>query len=209
MKFLNALEQARWHIRSLWCVVILVVLINILSVFGWLHTQSKIRIEVPPQIPESGLTITQGEISKTTIYSFAFYVWQSINHWSNNGMQDYKKQITQFSAYLTPEFKLKLIENYNNQLNQGELQDRIRILQGMAGSEYSPDDVDYIGHGTWIVHLKMRLTEMMNSNAKVVKDVQMYYTLKVVRYNVDAKQNPWGLAIAGFAKSPARIKTII
>ena len=209
MKFLNALEQARRHIHSLWCVVILVVLMNVLSVFGWLHTQSKIRIEVPPQIPESGLTITQGEISKTTIYSFAFYVWQSINHWSNNGMQDYKKQITQFSPYLTPEFKLKLIENYNNQLNQGELQDRIRIMQGMSGSEYSPDDVRYIGHGTWIVHLKMRLTEMMSSNAKVVKDVQMNYTLKVVRYNVDAKQNPWGLALAGFAESPARIKTIV
>lgn len=209
MKFLNALEQARWHIRSLWCVVVLVVLMNVLAVFGWLHTQSKIRIEVPPQIPDSGLTITQGEIPKTTIYSFAYYVWQSINHWPNDGMQDYKQQITQFAPCLTPEFKLKLIENYNNQLNEGELQDRIRIMQGMAGSEYSPDDVDYIGHGTWIVHLKMHLTEMMNSNAKVVKDVQMFYTLKVVRYAVEAKQNPWGLAIAGFAESPARIKTIV
>lgn len=209
MKFLNALEQARWHIRTLWIVIVLAFIANGFSIVGWMHSQSKIQVEVPPQIPESGLTITQGEVPKTTVYSFAYYVWQSVNHWSKDGMTDYKQQITQFSPFLTPSFKLKLIQDYNNLLNQGELQDRIRLMQGMSGSDYSPDDVKYVGHGTWIVHLKMRLTEMMNSNAKVVKDVQMYYTLKIVRYNIDATQNPWGLAIAGFAASPARIKTIV
>jgi integrating conjugative element protein (TIGR03746 family) len=209
MKFLNALEQARWHIRTLWFVIAMAFLVNALAVFGWMHSQTKIKINVPPRIPESGLTITQGQVPKTTVYSFAYYVWQSINHWSINGMLNYKQQITQFSSFLTPSFKLKLVQNYNNLLNQGELQDRIRTMQGMSGSEYVPQDVKYVGHGTWIVHLKMRLTEMMSSNAKVVKDVQMYYTLKVVRYNVDAKQNPWGLAIAGFAANPARLKTIV
>ncbi len=209
MKFLNVLEQARWHIRSLWCVLIILVMLNSLMLFGWMHSQSKIKIDVPPQIPQSGLTITQGEVPKTTVYSFAFYVWQSLNHWSNDGLTDYKNQITQFAPFVTPDFKLQLVQNYNNLLNEGELQDRIRLLQGSSGNEYSPDDVIYLGHGTWVVHLKMRLTELMNSNAKVVKDAQILYSIKVVSYNVDAKQNPWGLAIAGFAESPARIKTII
>ncbi len=209
MRFLNALEEAHWHIRTVWFVLLLSFVINSLTLFGWMHSQSKIKIEVPPQIPESGLIITQGKIPETTIYSFAFYAWQSINHWDSDGMQDYKKQITKFSSLLTPDFKLKLIQNYNNLLSEGELQDRIRLMQGASGSEYSPLYVKYIGHGTWIVHLKMRLTEMINSNAKVVKDVQMNYSLKIVRYNIDAKQNPWGLAIAGFASSPARIKTNI
>jgi len=209
MKFINALEQARWHIRTLWLVIIIAFIVNALVIFGWMHSQSKIQVEVPPQIPESGLTLSQGEVPKTTIYSFAFYVWQSVNHWSKDGMADYKQQITQFSPFLTPNFKLKLVQSYNHLLNDGELQDRIRLMQGIAGSEYSPDDVKYIGHGTWIVHLSMRLTEMMNANAKVVKDAQMLYTLKVVRYDADAKANPWGLAIAGFNTSPARLKTIV
>lgn len=174
-----------------------------------MYSQSKIKIEIPPQIPESGLTLTQGEIPKTTIYSFAFYVWQSLNHWPKNGIQDYKKQINQFSPFLTPGFRLKLVNNYNHLLNQGEFQDRIRLMQGTNGSGYAPDAVKYIGHGTWIVHLKMRLTEMIASNAKVVKDTQILYTLKIVRFNVDSKQNPWGLAIAGFEVSPSRIQTII
>jgi integrating conjugative element protein (TIGR03746 family) len=209
MKFLNALEQAEHHIRTLRMIVVIAFIINSFLFFGWMHSQSKIQVDVPPQIPESGLTLTQGKVPKTTVYSFAYYVWQKVNHWPNNGMQDYKQEITKFSPLLTPSFKLKLTQNYNNLLNQGELQDRIRIMQGMNGSEYSPSDVDYVGHGTWIVHLRMRLTEMMSSNAKIVKDVQMYYTLKIVRYNVDAKQNPWGLAIAGLAATPARIKTIV
>ncbi|MCW5588127.1 MAG: TIGR03746 family integrating conjugative element protein [Legionellales bacterium] len=209
MKFLNALEQAKKHVRTLWSVIILLFLVNALALLGWMHSQSKIKIEVPRQIPVSGLTITQGEVPPTTVYSFAFYVWQSINHWSQNGMQNYKAQITQFSPFLTPSFKLKLIQNYNYLLNEGELQDRLRLMQGISGSEYSPHDVKYMGHGTWIVHLKMHLTEMMNTNAKIVKDVQMNYTLKIVRYDVDAEQNPWGLAIAGFEESPERIKTII
>lgn len=209
MKFLNALEQARWHIRTLWIIILLCCMGNGLSIIGWMHSQSKITVTIPPQIPESGLSITQGVIPKNTIYTFGYYVWQSINHWSSDGMQDYKNQIQRFSAFLTPDFKLKLIQDYNNLLNQGELQDRIRLMQGTSGSEYNPQDVQYLGHGTWIIHLKMRLTELMNSNAKVVKDVQMYYTLKIVRFDTDAKNNPWGLALSGFAKSPARIKTLI
>ncbi len=209
MKFLNALEQARWHIRTLWIVIVLAFVMNAFAIIGWMHVQSRIQIHVPPHIPASGLTITQGEIPKTTVYSFAFYVWQSINHWSHNGMQDYKQQIKRFSPLLTPAFKVRLVQNYNQLFDQGELQDRIRIMQGIEGSAYSPDDVTMVGHDTWIVHLKMRLTEMMNTNAKIVKDIEMNYTLKVVRFNVDPKHNPWGLAVAGFAQSPARIKTIV
>ena len=209
MKFLSALEQARWHIRTLWFVVVIMIGINVLLVVGWIHSQSKISVQIPPRIPESGLMMRQGDIPDSTVYSFAYYVWQSINHWSNDGLQDYQKQITQFSPFLTPDFKLQLIEDYNNLLNQGELQDRIRLMEGASGSEYMPSDVDYIGHDTWLVHLKMRLTELMNSNAKVVKDIQMLYTLKIVRFDIDAKQNPWGLAMTGFAEAPERIKTII
>lgn len=209
MKFLNALEQAQWHIRTMWYVIIIVFFVNMLVVLGWMHSQSHIKVIVPPHIPQSGLTLTHGEVSKTTIYSFAYYVWQSVNHWANDGLRDYKQQITRFAPFLTPAFKLKLVRNYNNLLNQGELQGRLRFLQGLSGSEYTVNDVKVIGHGTWIVDLKMRLIEMMNANAKVVKDAEMNYTLKIVRYNVDAKQNPWGLAIAGFARSPVRIKTII
>ena len=209
MKFLNALDESKRLIRYLLVIVSLLSLSNLTTEFFWHRAQDNMTIYIPPKIPSSGLQTTGKVVPSATIYGFAFYVWQSLNHWSNNGMQDYKQQITDYSAYLTPSFKNSLIEDYNNLLNQGELQDRIRVMQGLTGSEYSPTDVKYVGHGTWIVYLKMRLTEMMNSNAKIVKDIQVSYALKVVRYDIDPNSNHWGLAIAGFAKSPVRDKTIV
>ena len=143
MRFMNVLEQARWHIRTLWRVLIILIAINILTVFGWMNSQSKIKVDIPPQIPESGMTLTQSEVPDTTIYSFAFYVWQSMNYWETNGLVDYKKNIEQFSPFLSPSFKLKLVDDYNNLLGQGEVQDRIRLMQGEA---YDGSDVQYVGH---------------------------------------------------------------
>ncbi len=209
MKFLNALEEAHRHIKTLWCALVIAAAVNMVTLAGWMHSESKLQIDVPPEIPQSGLTLTQGEVPKTTIYSFAFYVWQSVNHWSANGLTDYKQQITNFSPFITAEFKNSLVRNYNNLLNDGELQDRLRMLEDVEGQSYSNDSVKYLGNGEWLVHLNMRLLELMNTNAKIVKDVEMGYDLKIVRYNIDAKNNPWGLAIAGFSGDPVRVKTIV
>ena len=57
-----------------------------------------------------------------------YYIWQSLNHWENDGMKDYQQQIETLSPFLTPEFKLPLINDDNNLLNQDELQDRIRFM---------------------------------------------------------------------------------
>ncbi len=209
MKYLNAIEQARLHQRTLKQVIFLLVLLLCLLIFGWTHAQSKIKVEIPPQIPESGLTIQQGEIPNTTVYSFAYYIWQSVNHWAKEGGQDYRQNIITLSPYLTPGFSTTLTQDYNNLLNEGEVQDRIRLMQGMIEGGYDPSKVEYVGHHTWLVHLKMRLTEMMNSNDKVVKDVVMNYTLKVVGLDVNPKDNKWGLALDGFAESPSRSQTFI
>jgi hypothetical protein len=39
-----------------------------------------------------------------------------------------------------------------------------------------------------------------------VKQTQVRYPLRVVRYDVDREKNPWGLALAGFASAPERIE---
>lgn len=204
MRFINAVEQANWHIKTLWKALILLIIIETLTLYGWMHAQSKIRIDVPPQIPQSGITIRQGQVPKSTVYSFAFYIWQSINHWQHNGLVDYKRNIEQFSPFLTPRFKLFLVKNYNNLLNEGELQDRIRLMSG--NQTYKVKMVKPLGNNTWQVTLIAHLTEMMNSNAKVVKDIDMQYVLRIVQRDIDAKANPWGLMLDGFSQSPIRLR---
>jgi hypothetical protein len=91
----------------------------------------------------------------------------------------------------------------------GELQDRLRYLQGVNGSSFQVNDVESLGHDTWVVHLHMRLSEHMNMNGNAVKDVAIHYTLRVARYDANPKINPWGLALDGFVENPERVHTYI
>jgi len=207
MRFQNVLENARLTIQLLIVGLFFSFIIN-LSLIVVLHTeQNEIEVHMPPQIPVDGLTIKAGDYPLVTIYSFAYYIWQGINYWPNNGSLDYKQTIEQFSPFLTPRFKSFLSRDYIERNGQGEIQDRLRSLQGINGSSFDIHDVEAIGHDTWIVHLHLRLAEHMNTNGDQVKDTAIDYVLRVVRYPVNAKENPWGLALDGFDEDPRRVKT--
>ena len=189
--------------------IILLFFVTIFLVIGWHYSQSEIAIHIPPDIPTNGLTIKADSYPKSTIFSFVFYVWQSINDWSEDGETDYSKNIDKYSAYLTPDFKRVLLNDRNERLNNGELQSRIRNMQGLNGELFDPKNVTYLGNGVWLVHLMVRLTERMNDNGKMVKDTGISYTFRVVRSEEDADHNQWGLALDGYAASPDRVKTFV
>jgi integrating conjugative element protein (TIGR03746 family) len=209
MRFQNALENARLTIQALVLSLAMSFVLNIFLIFGWHAALKNIEVHLPPEIPVSGLNIKANAYPPAFIYSFAYYIWQSINNWPNNGVQDYQKTIASSSPFLTPRFKQFLIRDYNRRINEGEIQDRIRTLQGVNGSAFSVKDVENLGHGNWLVHLHFRLSEHMNINGNQVKDVEIDYVLRVVRYQIDAKSNPWGLALDGFSQDPMRVKTYI
>jgi integrating conjugative element protein (TIGR03746 family) len=209
MRFQNVLENARLTIQLLVLSLGLSFALNLLLIFGWHSAQEEIQVHIPPQIPTDGLTLQAGQYPPASIYSFAYYVWQGVNYWPKNGADDYKQTIEQFSPFLTPSFKAVLVRDYNNRYNQGEIQDRIRTLQGMNGTAFTVSDVKAVGHDTWLVHLHMRLTEYMNMNGNQVKDVGIDYVVRVVRYSTNAKSNAWGLAIDGFAETPQRSQTYV
>ena len=102
-----------------------------------------------------------------------------------------------------------LLQDYRDRQAHGELQDRLRHLQGVNGTSFDSKTVEALGHDTWLVHLQMRLSEHMNMNGNAVKDVVLNYTLRVVRYDVAPKINPWGLALDGFVENPERVQTYI
>jgi hypothetical protein len=80
-------------------------------------------------------------------------------------------------------------------------------MQGIAGAAYDSSLIKKISDNTWEVDLKMRLTEYKNSQP--VKDVEILYPIKVTRLDVSQRYNPYGLALAGFAYEPVRLKTYI
>lgn len=82
-------------------------------------------------------------------------------------------------------------------------------MHGIDGSAFTVSDIEVIGHDTWLVHLHLWFTEHMNTNDNQVKDTAIDYVLRVVRYQIDAKSNPWGLAVDGLANEPRRIQTYV
>lgn len=207
MRFQNALDNARLTIFTLMGALMLSFLINLFLGFGLMTAPDKVRVYLPPQIPQNGLTTKAHDIPAATLYAFAYYVWQNINYWPSNGAEDYKNNVTQFSPFLTSRFVAFLRNDYSHRQNQGELHSRISAMQGLYGTAFQATDVTYLGHDTWQVKLTMRLTERMNMNDQTVKDTEIQYVLRVVCYPINANANPWGLALDGFAQNPERVNT--
>ena len=172
---------------------------------GWLRSPSNLTVHIPPDI-QNGATIKVGMIPSPLIYSFAYEIWQELNYWPKDGDEDYKNNIHDFWSYMTPQFKTELLEDYNELKASGQLQ-RIRYMQGISGAAYEISNVKKLSNDTWEVDLKMRLTELKNNQP--VKDVEIIYPLKVTRINISARNNPYGLVIAGFVSPPKRTNTYI
>ncbi len=185
-------------------IAILSGIIMILSI-GWMGAPSRLTIYIPPDI-QNGATLRVGTIPNALIYSFAYELWQEMNYWPSDGEMEYKKNIQSYSYYLTPQFKAELLNDYDALKTTGQL-DRIRYLQGFNGGAYESSNIKKINNNTYEIDLPMRLTEYKNN--QTVKDVEILYPLKVIRTNVSPKNNPYGLAIAGFIAEPKRVTTYI
>lgn len=172
---------------------------------GWITSPSRMVVYVPPDI-QNGATIKAGSVPSSLIYSFAYEIWQELNYWPQNGEADYKQNIHNYWSYLTPSFKEQLLEEAEELKSTGQAS-RIRYTQGSSGAAYDSINVKKINNDTWEVDLKMRLTEYKNNQP--VKDVEILYTLKITRINISSRNNPYGLAIAGFAAEPKRLMTYI
>jgi integrating conjugative element protein (TIGR03746 family) len=170
---------------------------------GWMSAPSRMTVYIPPDI-SNGATLKAGEIPAPLVYSFAYEVWQEINYWPTEGSTDYDKNVKAYWSYLTPGFKSDLLREADELKTAGQSQ-RQRFMQGTAGSAYTSTSVKKLSDSTWEVDLTMRLTEYKNNQP--VKDVEITYPLKVTRMDVSQRNNPYGLALAGFASEPVRVKT--
>lgn len=185
--------------------ILILLAICMLCFLGWMTSPSRLTVYIPPDI-SNGATMKAGEIPSPLVYSFAYEIWQEINYWPSDGLQDYDKNIHTYWPYLTPAFKSELLQDYNDLKTSGQVQ-RQRYLQGLAGAAYDSSNIKKISDNTWEVDLRMRLTEYKNN--QIVKDVEILYPIKVTRMNVSQQNNPYGLAIAGFVSEPVRLKTYI
>jgi len=189
------IDNVRAHVRSLWVMIVLQVLVITALWYGWSRAPSELTIHIPPDL-RSGAVMAVSEVPPTTVYAFAFYIFQQLNRWPEDGAHDYGRAIFRVSAYLTPRFRADLLTELDHKGRRGELTYRVRSMQEIPGHGFEEQRVSVLGGDAWIVRLDLDLLESVKG--MTVKRTAIRYPLRVVRYAVDLEANPWGLALDGF-----------
>jgi len=136
------------------------------------------------------------EVPPANVYAFAFYIFQQLNRWPENGASDYGKAIFRLAPYLTPRYRNDLIADMESKARGGELTYRIRGMHEVVGHGFEERRVDVLASGVWVVWLDLDLLESVKG--MTVKQTTIRYPLRIVRHDIDPESNPWGLALDGY-----------
>jgi len=203
-RYRTEIDNVRAHLRSLGVVIGLQFVVIFALWFGWSLAPKQLTVHVPPDL-RSGATLSVNEVPDANVYAFAFYIFQQLNRWPENGAKDYGKAIFRISPYVTPRYQSELLVDLDLKGRQGELAYRVRGVQEIAGHGYEERRVDVLAPGVWVVWLDLNLVESVKG--MTVKQTAIRYPLRVVSLAVDPEANPWGLALDGFVSTgPRRLK---
>lgn len=200
MKLWNKLAQDTRVIAILVGANILQFFVILGLIFCLATIPTRFTFHIPPDL-SNGATLKANKVPNAYVGEFAFYMWQAINNWPTNGAQDSSKNLNYYGAYLTPSFKYYLQQHYKKLHQSGQLQGRVRVIRPIPGDQ---PKVTRLTQNSWQVLLKVR--ESAYVNGILVKDKNIEFPFKVVRFNEDAQLNPFGLALDGFTSSPILLK---
>ena len=79
------IDNVRSHLRSLWVVIGLQGFIILALWIGWSQAPKQLRVYVPPDL-RSGAVLAAEEVPPSNVYAFAFYIFQQLNRWHENGV---------------------------------------------------------------------------------------------------------------------------
>ena len=198
----KALDGRDSHILTLRILIGILAIALFYSIAGWKAAPEHIKIDIPPDL-RSGSTRGIQERHPFNVYAFGYYIFQQMNNWSVEGVEDYKKQINRLSCYITPRFKGELERDYEQRLKRHEL-NRTRALQEMPDRPYTDKRVYVESGDSWVAFYDVNIKETFRS--EIVKDIFVRYPVRIVRWDVDPECNLWGLALDGFYKNPKRLE---
>lgn len=205
--YLDALATARAANKSLRTTILVVAALGAGGMYFAARTPKVIDVHLAPNI-QGGDTVAvhggESDVPAVNVYGFAYYIWQQINRWQQDGNADYGKQIYYYQAYITPACRSQLENDMQARSGAGELRSRTRIMTEIPGFGFAPNRVIAEGTNAWTVLLDMQMQESFKGQQ--IKDVYIRYPMRVVRYDVDREKNPWRLAIDCYGNNrPARL----
>ena len=198
----KALDQHQAHIVTLRCLIVVLIGLLIYAIAGWTAAPAHIKIDIPPDL-RTGSTRGIQERHPFNIYSFGLYIFQQLNNWPVNGIDDYHKQIAALGCYFTPRFKGELDRDFTRRNKQHEL-NRTRALQEVPDKPYEPNRIYKESGDSWVAYYDVNIKETFR--AEIIKNIFVRYPIRVVRWDVDPECNLWGLALDGYFSEPTRLE---
>ena len=189
MRWTDAVHQQRSLL--LWTRVALAIAIAaaFIALLGWHRALRPVRLSLPPQLPY-GQEFTAEERDSWEIYTFAGYIWQQQQIWLEDGEREAFENLNRLGAFITPEFRARLMNELRSRGESGQLRGRTRLISPRM--DYSAASVLWDGDG-WQVELSQSLEERLRGT--LIKSATVHYSIRVVELDVDPERNPWRLAI--------------
>lgn len=199
----NASQEEKDHINTLRYVIIgQMVIIGILA-FALAVLPKQIPIRRVPDLSNPNSTEKIGHIAKHSIFTEASYLWRELNQWKVSGEKDATSRLFDYEFYFSESFVDQLEMDYANMMQTGELK-RTRSLIEVPGQLHEIDKrVVQKSESSWVVYIDMTLKETFLG--KVIREDDYRYSFLVERYNTTFDENPLGLRIVGFEKSPVKL----
>jgi len=204
MKYRSENENLKAHIATLRFALLAALVIIVGLWHGWVNARRSATLHLPPDL-RSGAVVSLDDPQPHNVYAFAEGIYQQLNYWRENGEKDYADALFRLAAYLTPPFQDELKGDLDLRGRKGELSGRKRVIQPVPGHGYAEKRVRVHGNGSWTVFLDLHIEESVGG--MTVKNLDVRYPLRVVRYDVNPEANPWGLALDGYDRpGPDRLK---
>lgn len=204
--YLEALASERSHNGFLRKVVAGSLIAGVLGTYIAYTVPKTIEVHLAPDIRAGSVVEIKngvGYIPPENVYSFAYYIWQQLNRWQEDGMKDYPKQLYNLQSFVTAKCQAEIKDDMKNRAKNSELLQRTRLITEIPGFSFAANRVTTEGSAAWTVFLDMQLQETYRGQN--VKDTFIRYPLRIVRFDVDRERNPWGLGLDCFSDQPQRL----
>jgi len=160
-----------------------------------------------PTMAANGGLFKEGEVPNEYIQGFVATLLPSLNTWSKSGSHEFSKNMQSYRYYFTPRHQ-QLMEKTRLAYRDTQLFNRTQIAS--LYQFMSAEDVKQIGHNTWEVHLKMRITQRLKDTSQmVITDKVVDYHLRVVKVTLSRLQNPFQLALDGYTAPEQLVEDLL
>lgn len=198
----SQLHEKDRHIRTARLFAFLFFLAVLALSFVIYTFPNRLEVYNPPDL-RAGSQRPWWEVPNSTVYAFAYQVFQQLNRWNVNGEEDYESNITALKPLLTPNCEAFLRQDYRDRQRHGELRDRVRGVYEIVGRGFSEDKVTIFSRDSWGVTLDLSVDEYFQDEP--VKRVFTRFPISIVRMDIDSQKNPWGLGFNCYTSIPQRL----